>query len=110
VIGTIGMSNVVRGCFHSAHFGFGICASRQGEGIMREAGARVIDHAFDDLHLHRLEANHRPENTRSAMLLRRLGFVPTGYCRDYLFIAGDWVDHVNTQRINPRWVPPPPRS
>lgn len=106
VIGTIGISNVARGCFQSATFGFGLCASRQGEGVMHEACEAVIAHAFDVLHLHRLEANHRPENTRSAALLRRLGFVPYGYARDYLLIGGDWVDHVATQRINPRWLPP----
>ena len=110
VIGTIGISNVVRGCFHSAHMGFGLCASRQGQGVMREACELVIGHAFDALHLHRLEANHQPDNLRSAALLRALNFVPFGYARDYLWISGAWVDHVNTQRINPRWLPPPPKS
>ncbi len=106
IIGTIGVSNVVRGAFQSATLGFGLDGSREGEGVMREACEAVIAHAFDDLCLHRLEANHRPENQRSAVLLRRLGFVPVGYARDYLHIAGDWADHVLTQRINPRWVPP----
>lgn len=110
VIGTIGISNVVRGCFHSAHFGFGMCSSREGEGVMREACEAVIAYAFDALHLHRLEANHRPENTRSSVLLRRLGFTPFGYARDYLLIGSHWVDHVNTQRINPRWTPPPEKD
>jgi ribosomal-protein-alanine N-acetyltransferase len=110
VIGTVGISNVVRGCFHSAHFGFGLCASRQGEGVMREACEAVIAHAWDALHLHRLEANHQPQNTRSSALLRRLGFEPFGFARDYLLIGGEWVDHVATQRINPRWLPPPPKD
>lgn len=107
VIGTVGISNIVRGCFHSAHLGFGLCASREGQGVMREACEAAIAYAWDELHLHRLEANHRPENTRSAAVLRRLGFVPFGYARDYVMIAGDWVDHVNTQLINSRWLPPP---
>lgn len=109
VIGTVGISNVSRGCFQSATFGFGLCASREGEGVMREACEAVIAHAWEALNLHRLEANHRPENTRSSALLRRLGFVPFGYARDYLRIAGDWVDHVNTQLVNPRWMPAPPQ-
>lgn len=110
VIGTVGLSNVARGCFHSANFGFGLCASREGQGVMREACEAVIAHAWDELCLHRLEASHRPENVRSATLLRRLDFVPFGYARDYLLIAGSWVDHVTTQRINPRWLPPAPRE
>lgn len=108
IVGTVGVSNLVRGCFQSANLGFGVCASREGEGLMREACEAVITHAFDVLHLHRLEANHRPENVRSAALLRRLGFVPFGYARDYLHIAGRWVDHVTTQRINVSWTPPLP--
>jgi ribosomal-protein-alanine N-acetyltransferase len=108
VIGTIGLTNVVRGCFQSANFGFGVCASREGQGVMREACEAVIAHAFDELNLHRLEASHQPQNLASAGLLRRLGFVPYGYARDYLFIADAWVDHVATQRINSKWVPRPP--
>ena len=49
---------------------------------------------FGILNLHRIMANHLPTNVRSANLLRRLGFVPEGYARDYLLIAGRWQDHV----------------
>jgi ribosomal-protein-alanine N-acetyltransferase len=110
VIGTIGITNVVRGCFQSGNLGFGLCASRQGQGVMREACEKVIAHAWDALHLHRLEASHQPQNLASAGLLRRLGFVPFGYARDYLYIGGAWVDHVTTQRIHPAWTPRPPAT
>lgn len=105
VIGSIGISNVVRGCFHSAHLGFGLDASREGQGVMREALEAVIGWCWDELGLHRLEANHQPQNLKSAALLRRLGFTPIGYARDYLLIDGKWVDHVLNQRLNPRWAP-----
>ena len=64
---------------------------------------------FDTVGLHRIQANHLPENVRSARLLRRVGFVPEGYARDYLFIDGAWRDHVLTACTNPRPVPPPAR-
>lgn len=106
VVGTIGVSNIVRGAFWSAHLGFALDQGLEGRGVMREALEAAIEYAFGPLSLHRLEANHQPHNLRSAALLRRLGFTPTGYARDYLFVGGAWRDHVQTSRINPSWSPP----
>jgi ribosomal-protein-alanine N-acetyltransferase len=60
----------------------------------------VLGYMFNVRRLHRIEANHRPENDRSARLLARLGFVAEGYARAYLFIDGQWRDHVRTAKIN----------
>jgi ribosomal-protein-alanine N-acetyltransferase len=106
IIGTVGVSNVVRGCFYSANLGFGLDASSEGKGLMREACEACVAFAWKDLSLHRIEASHQPQNLRSAGLLRRLGFIPFGYSRDYLFIAGRWVDHVNTALLNASWKRP----
>jgi ribosomal-protein-alanine N-acetyltransferase len=48
-------------------------------------------------------ANYIPCNERSARVLKRLGFEVEGYARDYLFLAGNWQDHVLTSLINPSW-------
>ncbi len=106
VIGHAHFSNLVRGAFQCCHLGFGIAAHREGRGLMREALERAIAWAFDEASLHRIEANHRPENVRSGALLRRLGFVPQGYARDYLHIDGQWRDHVLTALLNERWKAP----
>lgn len=108
VVGQISLNNVVRGAFHCCHLGFAIDGALEGKGMMREALERSIAWAFEDLRLHRIEANHRPENVRSAALLRRLGFVPQGYARDYLYIDGAWRDHVLTALVNERWSLPDP--
>jgi ribosomal-protein-alanine N-acetyltransferase len=106
IVGQIHFSNIVRGAFHCCHLGFGIDRDAEGRGLMREGLERALRWAFDDLRLHRVEANHRPENVRSGGLLRRLGFVPQGYARDYLFIDGAWRDHVLTALLNQAWAPP----
>lgn len=108
IIGMIHFSNIVRGAFHCCHLGFNVDRESEGKGLMREGLERALRWAFDDLRLHRIEANHRPENVRSAGLLRRLGFVPQGYARDYLHIDGAWRDHVLTALVNERWSPPGP--
>jgi ribosomal-protein-alanine N-acetyltransferase len=54
----------------------------------------------------------RPENTRSLILLERLGFEREGLAREYLFIDGAWRDHVMTAKRNHRWpaTQPPSRA
>jgi ribosomal-protein-alanine N-acetyltransferase len=103
IVGSVGISNIVRGAFHCAHLGFGLDGTLQGRGVMFEALEASIAYAFGPMNLHRLEANHQPQNLRSAKLLRRLGFVPTGFARDYLLIDGEWRDHVQTALINAGW-------
>ncbi|MNW20600.1 ribosomal-protein-S5-alanine N-acetyltransferase [compost metagenome] len=61
----------------------------------------AIAHVFQNMKLHRIMANYRPENARSARLLSRLGFQREGEARSYLQINGAWCDHVLTALINP---------
>ena len=105
VVGFAHFSNVIHGAFWACHLGFGVDRDFEGVGLMHEALGACIDWIFEEAGLHRIEANHRPENQRSAALLRRLGFVPQGYARDYLRIDGAWRDHVLTALTNERWAP-----
>lgn len=94
LVGSIGLSQIARGAFHNAMLGYAIDAACQGQGLMREALHAVIEHAFSPaVHLHRIQANVRPENGRSVRLLQRLGFEDEGLAREYLFIDGAWRDH-----------------
>ncbi len=101
VIGSIGLSNVVRGAFQCSHLGFGLDGACVGRGLMLEAVEATVAFAFDVADLHRVEANHQPQNLRSAALLRRAGFEIQGYARDYLFLDGAWRDHVLTAKTRP---------
>lgn len=101
IVGTASLTGVARGPFQACLLGYGIDESLQGRGMMREALEAVLGFAFGDWGLHRVMANHLPDNHRSSALLRRLGFVVEGYARDYLFIDGAWRDHVLTARTNP---------
>lgn len=106
VIGTINLNTIVRGAFYGATLGYGLSAQHQGQGYMTEAGQRLISYAFDDLNLHRIMANYMPHNHRSANVLKRLGFQIEGIARDFLFINGQWQDHVMTSLVNPHWQMP----
>ncbi len=106
ILGRCTLSGMIRGAFQAAFLGYSLDAGAEGKGIMSEALGAVIRHAFEEMNLHRIMANHMPVNVRSARLLRRLGFVPEGYARDYLRIGGRWEDHVLTALVNPGWRAP----
>lgn len=103
IIGTCNYTNIVRGAFHACHLGYQIGRAQEGHGYMTEALRAANAFMFDTMRLHRIMANYRPENVRSARVLERLGFVREGLARDYLFIDGEWRDHVLTSLTNPRF-------
>jgi ribosomal-protein-alanine N-acetyltransferase len=53
----------------------------------------VLERAFTQLGLHRVEANIIPSNTASLGVARNCGFRKEGYSPRYLRIAGTWQDH-----------------
>ena len=105
VVGVCNFSAFIRGAFHACYLGYSIDYRDEGRGLMREALSAAIEYAFDVLRLHRIMANYVPTNERSGRLLRKLGFTVEGYARDYLFINGEWRDHVLTSLTNPRTQP-----
>jgi ribosomal-protein-alanine N-acetyltransferase len=103
VIGRMGFSQIFRGPFQSCILGYQIDENYQGKGLMQEALKAAIAYMFDVKGLHRIQANHLPENARSAALLARLGFVREGLAKDYLFIGDAWRDHVLNALTNPQF-------
>lgn len=63
------------------------------KGYMKEGLTQVIQHAFDKLGLHRLEANIQPGNTVSIALAQSVGFQYEGFSPRFLRINGEWCDH-----------------
>jgi ribosomal-protein-alanine N-acetyltransferase len=93
LVGIFTVSQIVRGYFQSAYLGYYANARHAGKGLMSEAMALVLDLAFGQLSLHRLEANIQPGNAPSIALARRAGFRLEGYSPRYLLIGGRWRDH-----------------
>jgi len=101
VLGSVSLNDIRRGPLQCAELGFGLDARHQGLGLMSEAVSAVCDHAFGAMGLHRLMANHLPDNHRSAAVLRRVGFQVEGLARQSVLIEGRWRDHVLTARVAP---------
>jgi RimJ/RimL family protein N-acetyltransferase len=72
-------------------------------GLMLEAMGAVIDHAFNELGLHRLEADTDPANAGSLGLLERLGFEREGLFRQRWRVYGQWQDSVMLGLLKADW-------
>ena len=105
IVGTVSLMNFVRGALQGCDLGYAIDSAHQGTGLMFWAVTQAIRYAFDVLNLHRIQANHLPDNQRSARLLARLGFEREGYAPRFLLIDGDWRDHVCNALRNDAWRP-----
>lgn len=93
VVGVVNINEIVAGAFQSAYLGYYGMLSFARTGLMTEALRAVVRYAFNELGLHRLEANIQPANAASIALVRRLGFRQEGFSPRYLRINGEWQDH-----------------
>jgi [ribosomal protein S5]-alanine N-acetyltransferase len=93
VVGVININNIIRGSFLSAHLGYYAGQPFVGLGYMTEGLRQVVRFAFEDLGLHRLEANIQPANAPSINLVKRCGFRHEGFSPSFLYIDGAWRDH-----------------
>jgi ribosomal-protein-alanine N-acetyltransferase len=90
--------NVVHGAFQSATLGYWVAARLGGHGLATRAVGEVLEIAFGELGLHRLEAATLVDNFPSRRVLEKNGFEPIGLARRYLEVAGEWRDHLLFQR------------
>lgn len=107
VIGGVNFTAFQGGIAQMCSLGYALAAEAQGRGYMVEAVRAAIAYVFETLNLHRIQANYMPRNQRSANVLKRLGFAAEGVARDYLFINGQWEDHILTSLTHPHWRPLP---
>ncbi|MBB3109989.1 ribosomal-protein-alanine N-acetyltransferase [Paenibacillus phyllosphaerae] len=95
VIGTATLSNIVRGAFQSCYLGYRIDGELANQGLMTEALQALIEHAFTEMGLYRIEANIMPHNEPSLRVVAKLGFYEEGRAIKYLRINGVWEDHIH---------------
>jgi [ribosomal protein S5]-alanine N-acetyltransferase len=87
-----------------AEVGFALRRSAWGRGYAREALEALLAFAFDELRLHRIEADVDPRNGRSLHTLERLGFRREGYLPERYFVGGELQDSVLLGLLAPAWA------
>lgn len=100
IIGAINLNNIVMGVFCSCFLGYRLDYTHNNMGYMTEATNRIVQFAFEDLKLHRIEGNIIPRNKASIAVVEKCNFEYEGISRKYLKINGVWEDHVHYVKLN----------
>ena len=103
LVGVININDIVRHAELSGRLGYYAFVPHAGNGLMREGLGLVIDRAFRELGLHRLEANVQASNRRSIALVEGLGFTREGNARGFLKIGNRWRDHERWALLKEDW-------
>lgn len=77
-----------------AEIGFALNRDTWGRGYMKELLAVFIPFGFNELELHRIEADADPRNLASISLLEHFGFKEEGYLRDRYHLNGEVQDSI----------------
>ncbi len=91
LIGMCTLYAFMRQC-RRAEIGYALSSTSWGCGYMHEALSRLLGYGFEDLDLHRVEADVDPRNMASARSLERLGFLKEGYMRERWIVDGEVSD------------------
>ena len=76
----------------TAELGIWLQAADQGNGYGTEASTLLLDHAFDELRLHRIEARVFEGNDASRNLWETLGFDHEAVHREAIYLHGEYRD------------------
>ena len=100
LIGKLRISNILYGIVKSGILGYSIDKEEQGKGLMKLSVKAVLEYAFNELGIHRVEASVLVDNEKSKSVLRACGFKELGLNEKYLFINGMWRDHITFFKVN----------
>ena len=102
LIGTAGLFHVEMN-HKRAELGYALGRMHWGNGYIHEALSSLLDYAFNELCLHRLEADVDPRNVKSIKTLERLGFTREGYLRERWQVNGEIQDALFYGLLKPEW-------
>jgi len=93
LVGQAHLFDISRGSQLSGATGYWLAQKACGRGIATWAVAMLVDHAFEQADLHRVEVNIRTENAASLRVVRRLGLREEGVRSNFIHIDGAWRTH-----------------
>ena len=88
---------------NDAELGYWLSESHWGKGIMTEAVAAMVHHAFNTVKLEQLVSCYHNDNPVSGRILRRIGFVEVGQCTSFSKAQGKDVLVTNMHLTKEMW-------
>ncbi|NCG23355.1 MAG: GNAT family N-acetyltransferase [Actinobacteria bacterium] len=101
--GEVNLNSIQRGPFQNAYVGYWIDEKLAGNGYIPEALVVVLRFAFEELHLHRVQAAIVPRNESSLGVAKKLDLREEGKALKYLEINGVWEDHIRMALTAEDW-------
>jgi ribosomal-protein-serine acetyltransferase len=83
--------------------GYWLAEAAQGRGTMTTVVRAVLDYAFYEWELHRVEIHCAPENRRSRAIPERLGFREEAHLRETELVGGRYLDSVVYGMLAEEW-------
>lgn len=74
--------------------GYWLGKEYEGKGLITKSVKLLINHAFLELKLNKIEIGVATANTKSRAIPEKLGFKPEGELRDYEYINGRFLDRI----------------
>ena len=93
IVGQLNVANILFGSVSSCVIGYWVAPEVAGKGITPTAVALACDYLFNEVGIHRIEIDIRPENLSSLRVVEKLGFRYEGLKQRYIHINGAWRDH-----------------
>jgi ribosomal-protein-serine acetyltransferase len=87
----------------SASIGYYLASSHQGRGLVTAACRLLLDYAFGELQLNRVDILCADGNTRSRAIPERLGFIQEGTLREAQWLYDHYVDLVVYAMLRSEW-------
>ena len=102
IVGAAGFHRIDR-ANRSTSLGYWLAEDAQGRGIMTRAVSAMVDHAFSQWGLNRVEIRCAPANRRSRAIPERLGFQEEGTLRQAERIGNRYLDNVVYSMLAGEW-------
>jgi ribosomal-protein-alanine N-acetyltransferase len=90
--------------WRQGEIGWGVSASRTGQGLATEIGEAMLRLGFAEISLHRIFAQCRAENLASRRIMTKLGMLEEGVLRENVFARGEWWSSVQTSILASEWA------
>lgn len=89
--------------FRFGELAYWITPREWNNGYATTASSLLLDYAFDELGLHRIEASAFASNEASRRVLEKLGFTKEGTARKAVLVDGEWVDKIHFGLLESQW-------